>query len=112
MLGWAVTPNVGVLLIVLIPQALATAVLNTVINSAITWVVPPQEMGDALGTASALESLSRVIAPSVGGWMLGALGVWSPGLLGGVILVGLTAFAWRHLIVRPHPPLAVPAMLG
>ncbi len=111
MLGWAVTPNVGVLLIVLIPQALATAVLNTVINSAISWVVPPQEMGDALGTGSALESLSRVIAPSVGGWMLGALGLWSPGLLGGVILIGLTAFAWRRLSVRPDPPLAVPAIL-
>ncbi len=100
MLGWAVTPSVGMLLIVLIPQALATGVLNTVINSAISWVVPPQEMGDALGTASALESLSRVIAPSLGGWMLGALGAWSPGLLGGIILAVMTVFA-QHKLIGP-----------
>ena len=108
----AVTPSVGMLLVVLIPQALATGVLNTVINSAISWTVPPQEMGDALGTASALESLSRVIAPSAGGWLLGVLGAWSPGVLAAAILAGLAAYSWRHLIARPDPPLAVPAMLG
>jgi hypothetical protein len=45
----------------MIPHAFAIGVLNTVINSAITWAVPPQEMGDALGTSSALESLSRKV---------------------------------------------------
>ncbi len=109
MFGWAVTPNVAMLLIVLIPQALATGVLNTVINSAITWVVEPQEMGDALGTSSALESLSRVIAPSLGGWMLGALGAWSPGLLGGIILAVLTVFSQRKLI---GPAQAAPAAVA
>lgn len=112
LLGWAATASVGVLLIVLIPQALATGIINTVINSAISWVVSPHEMGDALGTASALESLSRVVAPSLGGWMLGALGTWSPGLLGGLILVGLTVYAWRHLIARPEPAIAAPVVLG
>ena len=106
LLAWAFTPSVPVLVVVLIPLAFATGVLNTVINSAISWAVPPQEMGDALGTASALESLSRVIAPSVGGWLLGAFGAWSPGVLAAVILAGLAAFAWRRLIVHPDPPLA------
>lgn len=106
LLAWAFTPSVAVLLIVLIPQALATGVLNTVINSAISWAVSPQEMGDALGTASALESLSRVIAPSVGGWLLSVLGTWSPGLLAAAILAGLTAFAWRQLKPAPGPLLA------
>ncbi len=103
MLGWSLTSSVALLLVVLIPNALATAVLNTVINSAISWVVPPDEMGDALGTASALESLSRVIAPSLGGWMLGALGAWSPGLLAALILAAMTLFAWHTLITRPAP---------
>jgi len=106
LLAWAFTPSVPVLLVVLIPLSLTTGVLNTVINSAVSWAVPPQEMGDALGTAGALESLSRVIAPTVGGWLLGALGAWAPGVLAAGILGGLAAFAWRRLIARPDAPLA------
>jgi DHA1 family tetracycline resistance protein-like MFS transporter len=107
LLMWAFTPNVPVLAVVVIPVALTTGVLNTVINSAISWAVPPQEMGDSLGTAGALESLSRVIAPTVGGLLLGALGAWAPGVLAATILAGLSAFAWRRLIARRAPALAM-----
>jgi DHA1 family tetracycline resistance protein-like MFS transporter len=106
LLMWAFTSSVPVLVVVLIPLSLATGVLNTVINSAVSWAVLPHEMGDALGTAGALESLSRVIAPTVGGWLLGALGAWAPGVLAASILGGLTAFAWRRLIARPDTSLA------
>jgi DHA1 family tetracycline resistance protein-like MFS transporter len=105
-LAWAFTPNVPVLLVVMIPGALTTGVLNTVINSAISWAVPPHEMGDALGTAGALESLSRVVAPTVGGLLLGALGAWAPGVLAAGTLAGLAVFAWRRLIARPDPVFA------
>jgi DHA1 family tetracycline resistance protein-like MFS transporter len=107
MLGWALSPNVPVLVVVLIPHSFATAVLNTVINSAITWAVEPQEVGSALGTAGALESLSRVIAPTVGGWMLGAVGMWAPGVTGAVLMAGLAFYAWQRLIARPDPTLAI-----
>ena len=112
LLGWALTPNVPVLMVVMLPYAIATGVLNTVINSATSWSVPPQEMGDALGTSSAFESLSRVIAPSVGGWLLGAVGEWAPGALGAALLAGLTVFAWRSLIIHPAPSLAPSVWLG
>lgn len=75
-LGWALTPNVPVLMVVLVPMAVANAVLNTVVASATTWAVAPNEIGDALGTASAFESLSRVVTPTLGGWLLGAVGTW------------------------------------
>lgn len=112
MLGWGLTGNVPLLMVVMIPLALATGVLNTVINSAVSWSVAPREVGDALGTAAAYESLSRVIAPPLGGWLLGAVGLWAPGVLGGVLLAGLTLFALRRLIVHPDPPPAVPAWLA
>lgn len=107
MLGWALSPNVPVLMVVLIPHTFATAVLNTVINSAITWAVEPQEMGGALGTAGSLESLARVIAPTVGGWMLGALGAWAPGITGAALMAMLAIYAWQNLIVHPAPPLVI-----
>ena len=96
LLAWAFTPSVVVLLVVLIPLAFSTGVLNTVINSAITRSVPPHEVGGALGTAGALESLSRVVSPMAGGWLLGAIGAWAPGVLGAAIMAGVTVLAWRR----------------
>lgn len=106
LLAWAFTPSVPVLLVVLVPLAFSTGVLNTVINSAITRSVPPQEVGGALGTAGAFESLSRVVSPSLGGWLLGALGAWAPGVLGAAIMAGVTVLAWLRLIVHPDIALA------
>lgn len=106
LLAWAFTPSVPVLLVVLVPLAFSTGVLNTVINSAITRSVPPQEVGGALGTAGAFESLSRVISPSLGGWLLGAIGAWAPGVLGAAIMVGVAVLAWLRLIVHPDSALA------
>ena len=93
--AWAFTPSVGALLVVMIPIAFTTGVLNTVINSAISRAVPPLEVGGALGTAGALESLSRVVSPSVGGWLMG-IGAWGPGVLGAAIMAVLTALVWRR----------------
>ncbi|MCU0485804.1 MAG: MFS transporter [Anaerolineales bacterium] len=106
LLGWAVTPNLAFFIVILIPHSLATGVLNTVITTAVSWAVPPQEMGDALGTASALESLSRVIAPTVGGWLLGSVGAWGPGALGFGLMGTLGAYTWYKLVAHPELPLA------
>jgi DHA1 family tetracycline resistance protein-like MFS transporter len=106
MLAWAFTPSVPVLMVVMVPMAFASGVLNTVINSAITRVVSPQEIGGALGIAGSLESFSRIVSPAVGGWLLGSVGLWAPGLTGAVIMAWVVMFAWRRLIVRPDPALA------
>ena len=105
LLGWALAPNVAVLLIVLAPLSLASGVLNTVLNSAITKSVYPEEVGGALGVAASVESLTRVIGPSLGGLVLGALGTWSPGVIGAMILSGLVVYVWQRLVVNPDPPL-------
>jgi DHA1 family tetracycline resistance protein-like MFS transporter len=112
LLAWAITPSVPVLLVVLIPIAFSTGVLNTVINSAISRSVPPHEVGGALGTSSALESLSRMISPAVGGWLLGAVGAWAPGVVGAAIMAGVSAFSWRRLVFNPDPALPAPAEIG
>ena len=111
LLAWAFTPSMPVLMVVMIPLAFSTGVLNTVINSAITRAVPLHEVGGALGIAGAFESLSRVISPSAGGWLLGALGTWAPGVVAAAIMVGVTAFAWQRLVFHPDPALPV-ARLG
>jgi DHA1 family tetracycline resistance protein-like MFS transporter len=105
LLGWAFAPNVWLLLVILAPIAFASGVLNTVINSAITKSVYPEEVGGALGVATSIESLTRVIGPATGGFLLGALGAWAPGVIGALIMLWLISFVWRRLIVNPDPPL-------
>ena len=107
LLAWAFTPNVPVLLIVLLPLAYAGGVLGTVINSALTKAVYPEEIGGTLGLAASLESSTRVVAPSMGGYLLGSLGAWAPGVVSAIIMGWVVTFTYRRLIVNPDPPLPV-----
>jgi DHA1 family tetracycline resistance protein-like MFS transporter len=105
LLAWAFTPNVLVLLIVLAPLSFAVGVLNTVINSAITKSVYPEEVGGALGVSASVESLTRVLGPVAGALLLDYLGPWAPGVLGSVIMAWLVTFVWRRIVVNPDAPL-------
>ena len=97
LVGWAFAPNIGVLLAILAPISITSGVLNTVINSAITKSVSPAEIGGTLGLSTALESMTRVIAPSLSGILLERLGTPAPGIFSAVLMFGLTTYIWRHL---------------
>jgi DHA1 family tetracycline resistance protein-like MFS transporter len=105
LLAWGFTPNLLVLLIALAPLALAGGILNTVINTALTKSVYPEEAGGTLGLSASLESLSRVLAPSMGGALLGQIGTWAPGVVSASLLAWTVWFAWRRLINSPDDPL-------
>jgi DHA1 family tetracycline resistance protein-like MFS transporter len=109
LLGWALAPSVIVLLIVLAPTALAGGVLNTIISSALTKAVQPQEIGGILGLSSSIESLTRVLAPTIGGVLLDRFGSWSPGTFGAFILAGLFVYVWFSVF---NHPLTQPAHAG
>lgn len=103
--AWAFTPNVWVLLVVLTPIAFSGGVLNTVLTSALSKAVYPEEVGGTLGLATSVESLTRVIAPSLGGFLLGVIGVWAPGVFSGLVMLWVLSFIYRRLVLRPDPPL-------
>ena len=105
LLGWGFAPSVMVLLVILIPVSLAGGVLNTIISSALTKTVQPQEVGGILGLSSSIESLTRVIAPTLGGLLLDQLGYWSPGTFSAIILAGLFVYVW--FTIFNHPMAAV-----
>ncbi len=105
LLAWAFTPNVITLLIIMAPLAFAGGTLGTIINSALTKSVYPEEVGGTLGLAASLESGTRVIAPSIGGLLLGQVGTWAPGVVSAIIMVWVSSFVWRKLFVNPDPPL-------
>jgi DHA1 family tetracycline resistance protein-like MFS transporter len=98
LLAWAFVPNVPLLLVVLAPLSLASGVLNTVVNSAITKSVYHEETGGALGLSSSLDSLSRVVAPAMGGFLLERLGPPSLGLSGALIMAWVLFYVWQRLV--------------
>jgi DHA1 family tetracycline resistance protein-like MFS transporter len=103
--AWAVVPNLIGLLIILAPLAVAAGVLNTLINSVLSKSVYPEEAGGTLGISASLESLTRALSPSAGGYLLGSLGTWAPGLVSGLIMLWTVGYTWRRLITNPDPPL-------
>jgi DHA1 family tetracycline resistance protein-like MFS transporter len=105
--AWALTPTLAALLIVVTPLAIAGGILNTVINSVISKSVTRDEVGGTLGLSAALESLSRIIAPIAGAWLLQEIGAWAPGILSGILLAWTTVFAIRRIPSRPPTPVTV-----
>ena len=105
LLAWAFVPNVLTLLVVLAPMAFAGGTLNTVLSSALTKSVYPEEIGGTLGLAASVESLTRVIAPSAGGFLLEFIGTWAPGIFGALLMTWVVSFVWRRIVVNPDPPL-------
>jgi len=105
MFGWALTSNLRLLLVVLTPIAIAGGVLNTVLSSALSKSVYPEEVGGTLGLAASVESLTRVIAPSLGGFLLGVVGIWAPGMFCALVMLWVLSFAYRRLVLHPDPPL-------
>lgn len=112
LVGWAWAPTVPILLLVMIPTAFSGGVLNTVLNSALTKVVYPEEIGGTLGLATSVESVTRIIAPIAGGVLIAQAGTAAPGIFGAVIMIWVVSFAWRRLIVRPDPPLPLRSSVG
>lgn len=112
LLGWALTPSVPVLLFIMIPLSFSGGILNTVINSAISKSVTPMEIGGILGLSSSIESLTRVIAPTLGGILLGRLGPSAPGMFSSLLMAALISYVYRNVApVRPNSaaPLENPA---
>jgi DHA1 family tetracycline resistance protein-like MFS transporter len=108
LLAWVLVPNLVSLLIVMLPLAMAGGVLGTVIQSAITKAVQPQEIGGILGISASLEAVTRVIAPTMGGFLLGNLGTWAPGIFSAFLMALAVWFAYRRIILLKAPALVVP----
>lgn len=101
LLGWALAPSVLFLLVIMAPTAVAGGLLNTILTSTLTKAVEPQEVGGIIGVSTSIESLTRVIAPILGGYLLVAYGAWAPGLFGAILLGGLSVYVWNRIYDHP-----------
>jgi len=99
LLAWAFTSQLWLLVLVILPLAVAGGVLNTVIQSAITKSVTRQEVGGILGITTSLEAVTRVIAPTAGGYLLQNLGLWAPGVFSAILMAIAVMLAYWRIIL-------------
>ena len=100
LLGWAVVPNVPLMLAVLLFLPLTGGTLNTVTNSALTKAVRQEDIGGTLGLSASLDSLTRIVAPILGGFLIGQVGAWAVGAAGALIMGWVVFYAWRCLVAN------------
>lgn len=101
LLGWALTPSVPWLLVVLTPTAIAGGILNTLLSSTLTKAVEPQEIGGILGLSTSIESSTRIISPVLGGYLLQSFGTWSPGVFGALVMTGVSTYIFFNIFNHP-----------
>jgi DHA1 family tetracycline resistance protein-like MFS transporter len=112
LLAWAFTPSLGLVLVVLAPLALAGGMLNVATNSSLTKSVYAEEVGGALGLAASWDSLTRVVSPIVGGFLLDRISPAAPGLVGILLVVWLIPFICRRILFVPDQSCASPRGVG
>ena len=107
LVGWSITPNLTVMLIVLLPLFAGTWIVNTIITSSLTKVVASEEIGEMLGISNALESITRVISPAIGGLLFGSIGMWAPGALSAVLILWAAWLAYRQILSVQLPEITL-----
>ena len=90
--GWAFSPSVPVLMVVLVPLSISSGILSTLLRSGLSKAVPANETGEIMGISAAMESITRIAAPALGGWLIGSLSSVAPGLLSAILMGGLTIY--------------------
>lgn len=98
---WGVSPNIWTLIALMPFLSLGMAVANTIIGSALTKAVYPDEVGGIIGLSTSVGALTRIPAPSLAGLLIQAVGVWAPGVLAGLLTAAAIPYAYTRLIKRP-----------
>ncbi len=86
---------------ILVPPAPASGVLRVSVNTALTRSVWPEEVGGMLGLPASLNSLARVISPTIGGFLLGRVGAAAPGVLGALPMGRPIYHIGRRILLVP-----------
>jgi DHA1 family tetracycline resistance protein-like MFS transporter len=108
LLAWAFAPSVLLLVLSVTPIALAGGMLNTIVPSALTKTVEPQEVGGILGLATSIESSTRVISPLLGGFLLDKVSYWAPGTFGALLLLITFVYVLRTIESAGDPVTTAP----
>jgi DHA1 family tetracycline resistance protein-like MFS transporter len=85
------------ILLVMFPVAVGAGVITPSINSLITQNVTQADVGSALGVSASLVSLANAITPIIGGLIFQFLGGTALFMLGGLVMIGISLYAFQNL---------------
>jgi DHA1 family tetracycline resistance protein-like MFS transporter len=102
-IGWSITSSLLLMLLVILPLSGGAWTLNTIITAAITKTVHPDEIGGLLGISAASDSITRLIGPVIGGFLLGSNPTWMPGVVCAAV-VFLTIWLAYSQVIRMKGP--------
>lgn len=102
LLGWALSPALAVLLLVLAPLSMSLGILNTAIRSLLSKAAASEEQGGTLGLAAALDGLNRAAGPVAGGYIMSFMGVWGPGAVGAAICLLFMPYVMLKIRATPR----------
>lgn len=111
LVGWSLAPNLPVMLLVILPLGGGGMVVNTILISAITKAVTTEEIGGMLGISTSMESVTRVVSPTIGGFLLGSVGTWAPGVAGAAIMLWAIWLAYRQILMAKPADETTPSEL-
>lgn len=83
------------LCLIMVPMVMSGSLINVIISSAITKIVPTSTTGTSLGLSMATHSLIRTASPSLGGYMYTVFGYSSFGVFGALVSAGLAI----HMVI-------------
>jgi len=96
--GWAYSSTVLLVVLVMIPLTLASGVFRTIVSSSLTKTVEDDEIGGILGISMSLDSLTRVVAPAAGGFLMESIGTGAPALFSAALLAAILPLAWKKFV--------------
>jgi len=85
--GWAFVTNLIQLMIIILPISFAAALQSVIQKSLLSKSARGDNQGMILGVSTSLESLTRIIAPLLGGFLLARVGLWAPGVFSSLVLI-------------------------
>jgi MFS transporter, DHA1 family, tetracycline resistance protein len=100
--AWAFTASTAWLLASLVPMSLGQGLVTTLNRSLVTKAVDREEIGGTLGLMSSLESGINILAPLIGGVLIGSIGAWAPGLLASALMLWSALFIARRFPALPR----------
>jgi len=95
---YSIAPSVPALMVALVPLSVGSGIASTMLRTLLTKSVPHESSGGILGVAASLDSINRILAPMIGGLILGWIGPRAPGLLAAALAGMVAWYGWRHLV--------------
>eukprot|EP01129_Flabellula_baltica_P014451 TRINITY_DN6913_c0_g1_i1.p1 TRINITY_DN6913_c0_g1~~TRINITY_DN6913_c0_g1_i1.p1 ORF type:complete len:391 (+),score=42.56 TRINITY_DN6913_c0_g1_i1:107-1279(+) len=74
-------PNVPLYMVLLVPLSMFNGIANTLLSTKMSHLVEPRLVGGAFGLSAALGSMTRIISPAIGGYLIDNFTISSPYIL-------------------------------